>query len=58
MILPPIGIAVVRVNPKVTDTDVRRAMRSVDCTTNETLETLPTMNPEETASDDAVSVDV
>ncbi len=58
MILPPIGIAVVGVNPTVTDTDVRRAMRSVDCMTNDALETFPTMNPEETASDDAVSVDV
>ena len=39
------------------DTDARCAMRSVDCMLNETAETCPTMNPDETASD-AVSADV
>ena len=52
------GTAVVRVKPTVTGTAARAAMRSVDCTTNETEDTCPTMAPDATAADTAVSADV
>ncbi len=58
VIVPPTGIAVIGVNPIVTDTDVRRAIRSDDCIWNDTADTCPTIEPEETASDAAGSVDV
>ena len=58
MIVPPMGTAVVRVKPTVTGTAARAAMRSVDCTANETEDTCPTMAPEATAADTLVSADV
>ena len=58
VIVPPMGIAVVRMNPTVTDTNVRQAIRSDDCISNDTAETCPTIEPEDTASEAVGSVDV
>jgi hypothetical protein len=52
------GTAVVRVKPTVTGTAERAAILSVDCTTNETEVTCPTMAPDATAADSLVSTDV
>jgi hypothetical protein len=58
VIVPPIGTAVFAVKPIVTDTGVRCAMRSADWMLNDTAATCPSMRPDETASETAVSVDV
>jgi hypothetical protein len=58
VIVPPMGIAVVTMNPTVTDTNVRQAIRSDGCISNDTAETCPTIEPEDTASEAVGSVDV